>query len=569
MTEAQKTYVCSIVRVFKWKYLDTMKTIFKLGLSVVLAFWLSGASAAQIDQRTPFFANPTQTASEPLRIVLMPKAEFTAEARKNKLQGTVRLAVTFLASGKIGNIEIVTGLPDGLSDMARVAAKNILFEPEKKQNEPITVTRQLEYLFKNDWGQPVGNNTPVSQTRSSSVVSEQPQLLKPVQPVTFSLTPGNGKVFALRLTENDIVDVSWLVSDELILHSGILDPSGKPLAIGGDDDALLFTAPSSGEYTLVLKYDEGSEVKDRQNITVQYAVGFTLPNGSKQKALRRINGYDIRIYTTPEVGDESGLSIVVFEKDGLKKKILRSFGQGSVGYSFADDVFVSAFKSAKEASALIRNTLDKTGDGIPDVMIDYYSGGSHCCFTTFFFNLGRTVDLIEELDTQHAGLVAKSLNPAGGLRFETSENNFAYWNACFACSPMPRVILEFNNGVLRPNFELMKKPPPTLSAIKNLARTARLKISLEPYTDDGEQFEEAFWAEMLNLIYTGNEGLAWQYFDLVWPSGKQGKELFATNFKEVLSSGYYGSPDAAAQNGFRNYWKGFYKILDSLRNNVN
>jgi len=212
-----------------------MKTIFKLGLSVVLAFWLSGASAAQIDQRTPFFANPTQTASEPLRIVLMPKAEFTAEARKNKLQGTVRLAVTFLASGKIGNIEIVTGLPDGLSDMARVAAKNILFEPEKKQNEPITVTRQLEYLFKNDWGQPVGNNTPVSQTRSSSVVSEQPQLLKPVQPVTFSLTPGNGKVFALRLTENDIVDVSWLVSDELILHSGILDPSGKPLAIGGDE----------------------------------------------------------------------------------------------------------------------------------------------------------------------------------------------------------------------------------------------------------------------------------------------------------------------------------------------
>ena len=43
-----------------------------------------------------------------------------------------------------------------------------------------------------------------------------------------------------------------------------------------------------------------------------------------------------------------------------------------------------------------------------------------------------------------------------------------------------------------------------------------------------------FWDEMLELIYTGNEELAWQFLDLVWPPEKQGKELFIRDFKKQL-----------------------------------
>jgi hypothetical protein len=44
---------------------------------------------------------------------------------------------------------------------------------------------------------------------------------------------------------------------------------------------------------------------------------------------------------------------------------------------------------------------------------------------------------------------------------------------------------------------------------------------------------------MLDLIYTGREGLAWQYLDLVWPSQKKGKAIFVKDFKEQLSKSQF------------------------------
>ena len=43
-----------------------------------------------------------------------------------------------------------------------------------------------------------------------------------------------------------------------------------------------------------------------------------------------------------------------------------------------------------------------------------------------------------------------------------------------------------------------------------------------------------------NLIYTGNEQIAWQYFEMVWPPKRQGKELFLRDFKAQLADSYYG-----------------------------
>jgi hypothetical protein len=45
---------------------------------------------------------------------------------------------------------------------------------------------------------------------------------------------------------------------------------------------------------------------------------------------------------------------------------------------------------------------------------------------------------------------------------------------------------------------------------------------------------------MLDLIYTGNEQTAWQYFEMVWPPKRQGKELFLKDFKAQLAESYYG-----------------------------
>ena len=45
---------------------------------------------------------------------------------------------------------------------------------------------------------------------------------------------------------------------------------------------------------------------------------------------------------------------------------------------------------------------------------------------------------------------------------------------------------------------------------------------------------------MLDLIFTGHEDLAWEYFNMVWPPKKKGKEKFLADFKEQLAQTSYG-----------------------------
>ncbi len=85
--------------------------------------------------------------STALRIVAKPKPGYTDEARKNSVQGTVVLRVMFLASGQIGSIATVKGLPNGLTEKAIAAARSIQFEPRKDSGIPKSVTRTIEYSF--------------------------------------------------------------------------------------------------------------------------------------------------------------------------------------------------------------------------------------------------------------------------------------------------------------------------------------------------------------------------------------------------------------------------------------
>lgn len=86
--------------------------------------------------------------TEKVRIISKPRADFTEEARKNNFtSGTVRVKVTFLASGQIGSVVAIGSLPYGLTEKAIAAAKGIKFEPAKRDGVPYSVTNQVEYNF--------------------------------------------------------------------------------------------------------------------------------------------------------------------------------------------------------------------------------------------------------------------------------------------------------------------------------------------------------------------------------------------------------------------------------------
>lgn len=82
-----------------------------------------------------------------LRILKRPNAEYTTEALESKLNGTVRVRVTFSASNQVTNVQPITTLPFGLTEQAITTARQIEFEPEIKCGVPISISRLIEYKF--------------------------------------------------------------------------------------------------------------------------------------------------------------------------------------------------------------------------------------------------------------------------------------------------------------------------------------------------------------------------------------------------------------------------------------
>jgi TonB family protein len=85
--------------------------------------------------------------TQKVKIISKPKAPYTDAARQNNVQGSVTLKIVFLASGQVGSVTAVTRLPYGLTENAIAAAKQIKFEPAKRDGVPYTTSMTFQYGF--------------------------------------------------------------------------------------------------------------------------------------------------------------------------------------------------------------------------------------------------------------------------------------------------------------------------------------------------------------------------------------------------------------------------------------
>jgi TonB family protein len=81
------------------------------------------------------------------RLLSKPEPQYTEEARKNQITGTVVLKVVFASSGQVTNIQTMRGLPYGLTEKAIAAARQIKFTPATKDGHQVSMWMQLEYNF--------------------------------------------------------------------------------------------------------------------------------------------------------------------------------------------------------------------------------------------------------------------------------------------------------------------------------------------------------------------------------------------------------------------------------------
>jgi TonB family protein len=85
--------------------------------------------------------------SSKARVLSKPEPQYTEDARKNQVTGTVVLRAVFTSGGQVTNIRAVSGLPYGLTERAIAAARNIKFVPATKDGRAVSMYIQLEYNF--------------------------------------------------------------------------------------------------------------------------------------------------------------------------------------------------------------------------------------------------------------------------------------------------------------------------------------------------------------------------------------------------------------------------------------
>lgn len=73
--------------------------------------------------------------------------EYTDEARKNGVEGVVRIQLVLSASGAVTNVRVIKSLPFGLTEKAIAAARRIQFVQAKKDGKDVSQYVTVEYNF--------------------------------------------------------------------------------------------------------------------------------------------------------------------------------------------------------------------------------------------------------------------------------------------------------------------------------------------------------------------------------------------------------------------------------------
>jgi len=198
---------------------------------------------------------------------------------------------------------------------------------------------------------------------------------------------------------------------------------------------------------------------------------------------------------------------------------------------------------------------DITNDGTPDLVLEVHSGGAHCCFGYYAFSLGKTFKKMVYFDKIDAPFEVKDVDGDKVYEYCGYDDNFAYWNASYAESPMPDVILRYEGDQLHLAGDLMRQLIPDPNTI--MEKVDEVRNEMEKLINSPMQFDQGnlnsfyprLWGFMLDLIYAGWGDKAYEFLNLAWPEKKPDKDQFIKEFKKQLVQSHYWD-ELKAMNGW-------------------
>jgi hypothetical protein len=189
---------------------------------------------------------------------------------------------------------------------------------------------------------------------------------------------------------------------------------------------------------------------------------------------------------------------------------------------------------------------DVTGEGHPDVVIETFTGGAHCCFSTLVYDLGPTLTQVLHTPESNCGGQFEDLDGDEVLEFVTCDDLFAYSYCPYASSPAVQVILQ---------YEADQGYVPTSPRFAHLyAEAVALHTRMAEGASAGELGEWdgttkcALLPLMLDYLYTGQGDQAWAELDRLYTYPD--KLLFWAEVVQAVNSSLLytvaGSPPAVS-----------------------
>ncbi|MDD5645905.1 MAG: hypothetical protein PHW86_01910 [Candidatus Bipolaricaulis sp.] len=181
---------------------------------------------------------------------------------------------------------------------------------------------------------------------------------------------------------------------------------------------------------------------------------------------------------------------------------------------------------------------DVNGNGTPDVIVNLYSGGAHCCFDVAIYDLGPPLRRVAfpAPPGGNSGGVFEDLDGDRVLEYRTADDSFAYAYCCFAASPAVPVVLRFDPktfAYVPATFAFPALLDDAIGRDRGLAEQGAAGSVLGEWDETSKC---SVLPLVLDYLYAGRELEAWHALDRYYPFAD--RAAFQTEIERTV----YGSP---------------------------
>jgi hypothetical protein len=203
-----------------------------------------------------------------------------------------------------------------------------------------------------------------------------------------------------------------------------------------------------------------------------------------QKEERQIGEYSIRLWANAAADAMDFQDVVTISQPGQS------------------DIQVESVFKLNDLTA-----TDITGAGYPDLVIQTFSGGAHCCFSWTVYELGPALKRVLQSPDSNCEGELKDLDGDGTMEFITCDDLFAYKYCCFANSPLVKVVMkyELERGYVPASPQFPKEYADDIVRDRQMAIGARAKEKCE--WDNSTKCSVLPVA--LDYLYSGQQDKAW------------------------------------------------------------